>query len=316
MVSLDELRDAQAALAGRIHRTPTFTSRTLAARTGGPVFLKAELLQKTGSFKVRGALNKIRALSADQKARGFIAVSAGNHAAALGWAASQEGARATVVMPANASRSKVDASRGYGTDVVLHGSVFDAFEKMEALRAAHGLTLVHPYDDPHVIAGQGTVGLEVIEDVPDADVVVVPVGGGGLISGIAAAVKALRPTARVYGVEPTGAAALTAALEAGHPVRLERVQTIADGLAAPITGALVLEHVRALVDDVVLLSDDEIAAGLRFLLERAKLLAEPAGAAAVAALLAGRIPLRPGDTAVAIVSGGNIDLQRVKELLD
>lgn len=314
-VDLEAIRRARAVIAGRLHRTPLLSSRTLGERTGASVFLKAECLQKTGSFKVRGVLNRIAGLGPTERARGLVAISAGNHAQALAWAAGQEGVASTVVMPANASRAKVDASRAYGAEVLLHGTVHEAFAKMEELRERHGYTLVHPFADYDVIAGQGTVGLEILDDLPDVDVVLVPVGGGGLISGVAAAIKLSRPGTRVIGVEPEGAAGLTAGLDAGRVVTLSTVATIADGLAAPMSSELALAHARAFVDDVVTVSDDVIAEAMRALLERAKLLAEPAGAAGLAALFAGAVTL-PRNTRVAvIVSGGNVDLQRLKELL-
>jgi threonine dehydratase len=315
MIDIHQVRAAQRQLQGRVQRTPLLGSRTLGARTGATVLLKVEALQRTGSFKVRGVLNRLAHLTPDERARGLVTVSAGNHAQAVAYGASLERVRAIVVMPEHASRAKVDASREYGAEVVLHGDVFDAFAHMEHLRELHGYTMVHPFDDVHVVAGQGTVGAEICEDAPDIDVVVVPVGGGGLISGVATAVRALRPHARIIGVEPAGAPAVRAALDAGAPVRLERVDTIADGLGAPATGPIVLEHIRALVDDVVLVSDEAIADALRFILERCKLLVEPAGAAAVAALLAGAVALPRGARVAAILSGGNIDMQRLRTLL-
>lgn len=315
MVAIEEIRDAATCLRGRIHRTPLLSARSIGDRVGVQLWLKPENLQRTGSFKVRGVLNCIRRLSSQQKERGLVTISAGNHAQAVAWAAALEGAHATVVMPETASPAKVAACRGYGATVVLHGDVFAAFKRMEELRDANDYTLVHPFEDPAVIAGQGTVGLEIFEDLADVDVVVVGVGGGGLISGVAAALRALRPGVRIVGVEPFGAAAMTEALRAGHPVPLERIDTIADGLGAPAAGALALEHVRALVDDVVLVDDATIASALSVLLERAKLLAEPAGAAALAAILADKVGCRPGDRVVSIVSGGNVDLARLQTLL-
>lgn len=315
VVGLEDIQAAEASIAGRVHRTPLLTSRTIGERTGTRLFLKAECLQKTGSFKVRGVLHRIGQLSAEERRRGLIAISAGNHAQALAWASAREGVRCTVVMPAAASPAKVEASRAYGAEVVLHGTVHEAFARMEELRATRGLTLVHPYADPGVMAGQGTVGLEIVSDLPEVDAVLVPVGGGGLIGGVAAAVKAMRPRARVFGIEPEGAPTLRAALDAGGSVRLDTVSTIADGLAAPMTSDLALEHARAFVDDVVLVGDDLIAEAMATILGRAKLLAEPAGAAAVAALLGGRLSFPSNARVVAIVSGGNIDIPRLKELL-
>lgn len=315
MVGLSEIRDARISGAGRVHRTPLFQANALGRRLNAQVFLKAEFLQKTGSFKVRGVFHKIRRLTPEQKAAGLVAVSAGNHAQALAYAATAQGVKSTIVMPATASPLKAQASRDYGADIILHGTVWDAFAKMEELRQERGYTLVHPYDDDDIIAGHGTVGLEIMEDLPDADVVVVPVGGGGLLSGVAAAVKQLRPGTRVFGVEPMGAACLRAALDAGEVVRLESPKTIADGLAAPMTGEKVLEHVRQYVDDVVLVSDGEILDALRIVLDRCKFLLEPAGVAGVAALLARRIPIGAGASVVAVASGGNIDFDRLKALL-
>jgi threonine dehydratase len=315
MVSVDTIRQAAEDIWGRVHRTPLLTSRTLSEQCGCRVTLKAENLQKTGSFKVRGVFNRIRHLTEEERERGLIGVSAGNHAQALAYGSAVEGVRCTVVMPEHASQTKVDASRAYGADVVLHGNVFDAFAKMEELRAERGFTLVHPYEDQHVIAGQGTVGLEILEDVALPQVVIVPIGGGGLIAGIAAAIKALSPMTRVVGVEPEGAPAMTRALEAGAPVRLEKIETMADGLSAPIAGIMTLDHVRNFVDDVVLVSDDAIREAARLVLERSKLLLEPAGAAAVAALLSGKVPVDLNDEVVCVASGGNFDLKRLKDIL-
>lgn len=315
MIDIRDVRSAQRHLEGRVHRTPVLGSRTLSERIGATVLLKVEAFQRTGSFKPRGVLNRLRHLTAEERARGLVTVSAGNHAQAVAYAAAIEGVRAIVVMPKHATAAKVAASREYGAEVVLHGDVFDAFARMEELRQEHGYTLVHPFDDPQVIAGQGTVGAEICEDVPDVEVVVVPVGGGGLLSGIATAVRALRPRARIIGVEPVGAAAVRRALDAGAPVRLDAVDTIADGLGAPMTGPVALEHIRSLVDDVVVVNDDGIAAALRFLLERCKLLVEPAGAAAVAALMDGTIVVPHTARVVAVLSGGNIDMQRLRNLL-
>ena len=315
MIDLTHIEAARTRIGDRLRRTPLLPSTTLGERTGTGAWLKAENLQKTGSFKTRGTLNKMGHLSPAERERGVVTVSAGNHAQALAYAATRAGVACTVVMPASAPRSKVEASRGYGAEVVLHGTVFEAFDRAEELRRERGLVFVHPFDDPHIIAGQGTVGLEILEELPGVDVVVVPTGGGGLVAGVATATKAARPGARIVAVEPEGAASLSAGLAAGRPIRLDGIDTIADGLGAPMTGELVLEHVRAYVDGVLLVSDEEIVAGMRFLLERCKLLAEPAGAAAVAALLAGKVAARPGASVVAVVSGGNTDLGRLRELL-
>lgn len=218
-------------------------------------------------------------------------------------------------MPENASPSKVAAARGYGAEVVLHGTVTDAYERMEELRTARGLVLVHPFNDPLIVAGQGTVGLEIIEQVPDVDTIVCPVGGGGLLSGIAIAVKCQRPEVRVIGVEPEGAAAMRASLDRGEPVRLDAVDTVADGLAAPLAGQITYPLVRRYVDDIVTVTDEEILTALRSTLTYVKLLTEPGGSAAVAALLARKIPLRRAESCVAVLSGGNVDLDKLKRFL-
>lgn len=315
MIGIEEIRTARRVLEGRLPRTPLLGSRTISSRLGAEALLKVESFQRTGSFKSRGVMNRLRHLTEEERARGLITISAGNHAQAVAWAAGRERVNATVVMPETASPAKVDASRGYGADVVLHGDVFAAFRRMHELRERYGYTLIHPFDDPHIIAGQGTVGLELCEDAGDLDLVVVPVGGGGLLAGVATAVRALQPRARIVGVEPVGAAGLRAGLDANAPVSLERVDTIADGLGAPSTSELVLEHVRAADVDVVTVTDSAIADALIVLLERCKLLAEPAGAAGLAALLSGAVHVPAGARVAIIVSGGNIDLPRLRSLL-
>src|ERR1019366_7423817 len=233
------IRAARDRIAGRLHLTPTLASRTIADRSGaGSVWMKCESLQKAGSFKVRGALNAVSQLDAAARARGVVTVSAGNHAQALAWAAASVGAGCTVVMPATASESKAAASAGYGAKVIRHGTAADAFAKAHALAGEHGYTLVHPFDDLNVLAGAGTVGLEILDQVPDVEVVVVPIGGGGLIAAAAGASSQSKPHVQVVGVEPEGAAAMHKSLIAGHPVKLARIDTIADGLAAPFAGEL------------------------------------------------------------------------------
>jgi threonine dehydratase len=315
MPTIEQISSARERISHQVHVTPVTTARILGNQAGISLFLKCENLQKTGSFKVRGALNRISTIDPQARTRGVVTVSAGNHAQAIAWAARVASTQATVVMPATASRAKADASAGYGAEVIRHGTAFDAFELAQALAAEKGYVFVHPFDDDEIMAGAGTTGLEILEQVSDIDAVVVPIGGGGLIGGIASAIKQLRPSTRVYGVEPHGAAAMRSSLDRGHAVRLQTVDTIADGLAAPMAGALTYEVVRRYVDDVVLVSDDEIAASVRALLTRTKLLAEPAGAAAVAAVLTGKLPLRRGERVVAVVSGGNVDLDTLTDLL-
>ncbi|HKD33876.1 MAG TPA: threonine/serine dehydratase [Gaiellaceae bacterium] len=293
---------AREAIGGRLLRTPVFSSTTLGELTGSRVFLKAELFQKTGSFKPRGVLTNLAALGAGERARGVISISAGNHAQALAWGARSEGIDALVVMWQGVSRAKIDATREYGATVDLEATdPAGAFERLRALEEQTGRTLVHPFDHPLTIAGQGTVGLEVVEDVPEATTLLVPVGGGGLISGIALAAE----NRRVIGVEPELSPALYDALAAGRPVPVTP-RSIADGLSAPFAGTHCLEVCKERVAEVVLVTEDEIKAGMRFLYTRAKLACEPAAAVPVAALLAGKIPLEQGETVVAVVSGGNV----------
>ncbi|MGH3076760.1 MAG: threonine ammonia-lyase [Gaiellaceae bacterium] len=295
-IDRDDVERAAAVIAGRVRRTPTLSSRTL----GPDVFLKAELLQRTGSFKPRGVLTKLAALTDEEKASGVIAISAGNHAQAVAWAAAEEGLDALVVMWSGASEAKIAATRGYGAAVDLEASgPAEAFERLALLLDETGRTLVHPFDDPLTIAGQGTVGLEILEDVEGVETIVVPIGGGGLIAGVAVAAAG---RARVIGVEPELSTAMHSALAAGAPVDVAPT-SIADGLNAPYAGQLALGIVQEHVEAVVLVSEDEIADGFRFLYERAKLACEPAGAAAVAAVLAGKV--RGGRTAC-VVSGGNV----------
>jgi threonine dehydratase len=304
-ISLDTALAARETIAGRLHRTPTFSSATLSELTGARAHLKAELFQRTGSFKPRGVLNKLAALTAEERAQGVIGISAGNHAQALAYGAREAGLSVLVVMWADANPAKIAAAQAYGAevDLVAPGPT-EAFDRLHELIAETGRTLVHPFDDSLVIAGQGTVGLEIVEDVAEVDVVVVPVGGGGLISGIATAVKGLRPQARIVAVEPELSPALHEALKAGRPVPVQP-RSIADGLGAPFAGDHAVRVCTALGVESVLVSEEEIEEGFRFVYRRAKLACEPAGAATTAALLAGKVAVSPGNTVVAVVSGGN-----------
>jgi threonine dehydratase len=315
VIGLGDVRAAQETIAGRLHRTPVFSSAALRDVTGARVFLKAELFQRTGSFKPRGVLTSVAALNAEERTRGVIAISAGNHAQAVAYAAAQEGLDALVVMWTKASAQKIAATREYGATVDLAATTpAGAFERLDELLEETGRTLIHPFDAAPTIAGQGTVGLEIVEDVPDADVVVVPIGGGGLIAGVAVAVKGMRPDVRIIGVEPELSTAMHSALAAGDRVEVTPA-SIADGLSAPHAGRMALAICRQLVDEVVLVSEAEIRAGFRFLYERAKLAAEPAGAVATAALLAGKVSLEPGHTVVSVVSGGNVAPRTASDIL-
>ena len=290
---------------GRLHRTPTLSCRTL----GPDTFLKAELFQKTGSFKPRGMLNKVASLSDDEKTRGIVTWSAGNAAQGAAFAAREAGVACTVFMWASANPLKVAATRGYGAEVDLSAAnPAEAHDRLLAHVEETGRVFVHPFDDPVLQAGHGTLGLEVVEDVPDVATVVVPIGGGGLVAGVASALDC-----RVVGVEPERAPSVTAALEAGEPVLIEP-GSVADGLNAPFTGEGTLGVCRERVDEIVLVSEDEIAEGMRFLYTRAKLACEPAGAAGVAALLAGKIAASDGPVVV-VISGGNADPQVVAGIL-
>ena len=284
-----------------------FSSATLGPR----VFLKAELFQRTGSFKPRGVLNSLSRLSDEERRAGVIAASAGNHAQAVAYCAALEGIDALLVMWKTASPAKIAATRGYGAEVDLEAeSPAVVFDRLEELRAKTGRTFIHPFDGPHTIAGQGTVGLEIAEDVPGVDVVVIPIGGGGLIAGIATAL----PDVRVVGVEPRISNALTAALAAGKPVPVD-ARSIADGLNAPFAGELPLRIAQERGIEVVMVEEEEIEAAMRFLYERAKLACEPAGAVAVAALMSGKVPADEGQTVVCVVTGGNVAAQTAAAIL-
>ena len=296
----DDILRPREAIGGKLLRTPMFGSRSLSELTGGRVHLKAELFQRTGSFKPRGMLAKLASLTGDEKKRGVVTWSAGNAAQGLAWSAAIEGIACRVFMWQTANPHKVAATRGYGAEVDLEAeNAAASHDRLLEHVERTGAIFVHPFDDPVLQSGHGTLGLEIAEEVPGVDVVVVPVGGGGLIAGIASALGC-----RVVGVEPEGAASLSAALEAGKPVPIQP-KSVADGLAAPFTGEHSLAVARERVDEVVLVSEEEIEEGFRFLYTRAKLACEPAGAASTAALLAGKIALEPGQTVVAVVSGGN-----------
>lgn len=279
------------------------------------LYIKAEHLQKTGSFKPRGMTARVLGLSAAERERGIITLSAGNAGQAYAYVGGTAGVRTTVVMQADAVRSKVDACLGYGAEVVLHGSnVGEAFAEMERLRDERGLTFCHPFDDPDVIAGHASAGFEILEDLPDVDVVVVGIGGGGLISGVAAAIRETRPGVRVYGVEPTESDAMSRALAVGEVVRIQP-RTVADGLGAPFAGAWTMAMCARYLEGIVLIDDPTILAGLRFALERMKQVLEPAGAAALAAVLTGRIPIRDGERVCVVASGGNVAVDRLGEFI-
>jgi threonine dehydratase len=315
-INIEDIRRAQAVIAGRVQRTPTLSSTGLGEMAGVRLSLKAEMFQRTGSFKIRGVTNKLAGLSPEERARGVIGMSAGNHAQALAFGARLAGITSTLVMPLNAAASKVAATKAYGAEVVQFGETsVEMIAEYERLVATNGQVPVHPFDDPLVVSGQGTVGLEILEDISDLDAVVVGIGGGGLMAGVATAIKEVSPHIRVIGVEPEGAPGMTRALAAGHVVRLTSVRTIADGLAPPFVGELPLGVARRYLDDVILVNDAEIREAMILIMERTKLWVEPSGAAAFAAILAGRCGVRQGAKVAAVLSGGNIDRVRLKELL-
>jgi threonine dehydratase len=315
MLRLADVEAAAARLAPYLHYTPTEYSRYFSRLSGAEVYHKQENLQRGGSFKLRGALNRILTLDPAERARGVITASAGNHGQGVAIAAGIAGCRATVVMPHNAPLAKVEATRGYGARVILHGASYDdAHAHADRLAERRGLCYVHAFDDLAVMAGQGTVALEMLQDVPDLEALVVPVGGGGLIGGIATVARAHSPAVRVYGVQAAGASAAVAAFRSGHVQPTAEARTFADGIAVKAPGPLTLTHLRALVDDVVAVTDDAIAEAVVLLLERSKLVVEGAGAAGLAAVLGGRLPLA-GRRVGVVLSGGNIDLTTIDRVV-
>ncbi|MCF3129260.1 pyridoxal-phosphate dependent enzyme [Streptomyces olivochromogenes] len=316
-VTLRDVHDAAARIKGVAHHTPVLRSRTLDDLLGAQVFVKCENLQRVGAFKFRGAYNAASRLSPEQLARGIAAYSSGNHAQAVALAARELGTSALILMPEDTPRSKKEATEGYGAEVVTYDRYTgDRVAIGEALAAERGLALVPPYEHPHVIAGQGTAALELIEEVGDLDTLVVPVGGGGLIAGSATAAKGLLPGIRVIGVEPEAGDDTLRSLEAGRRVAIPVPRTIADGQAADIPGELTFSINRRLLDGIALVDDDRIRDGMRFAFERMKTVLEPSGASALAALLAHRIDLTPAPRRIGVIlSGGNISAQRFAELL-
>jgi threo-3-hydroxy-L-aspartate ammonia-lyase len=315
-LSLDDVRAAAERLSGIAHRTPVLTSRTLDERTGSTAFLKAECLQRGGAFKFRGAYNMISSLGPEERERGVVAYSSGNHAQAVSLAARLLGTSATILMPADTPRAKLDATRGYGAEIVTYDRYTEDREALGAALAVErgGLALVPPYEHPLIMAGQGTAALELLEDVPGLDALLVPVGGGGLIAGCATAAKALRPGIRVIGVEPEAGDDTRRSLEAGERVRIPVPHTIADGQQADIPGELTFAVNRQVVDTIVTVSDAEILDAMAFLFDRMKLVTEPSGASAAAALLAGRAEAGGARVGV-IISGGNVGAGRFAELM-
>jgi threonine dehydratase len=313
-LTLKDFETVRARIAPHIKHTPLLTSRQLSERTGFEVRLKAELFQRVGSYKIRGPLNKFALMSDEEKARGVVCSSAGNHAQGVALAAKIHGIRAVVCMAENATPAKIAATRGYGAEVVLHGTIWDeANEKAKELVREHGLTYVHPFDDENLIAGQGTLGLEIVQDWPEVDAVIVPIGGGGLISGVSMAVKSFRPGVKVFGVESSDGPAMKKSIEAG---KLETIdcKTIIDGLRVRRVGEINFGVVQRFVDGIVALPDKEIFEAMIWIMERCKLVVEGAAAAPVAALLHGLIDLPAGSKVAVVLSGGNVNLDQLRGL--
>jgi threonine dehydratase len=312
---LSEFVAARARMEPHVKHTPLLTSRVLSEATGFDVRLKAELFQRTGSYKIRGPLNKFTFLTDEEKRRGVICSSAGNHAQGVALAAKIHGIRAVVAMAENATQSKIAATRAYGAEVVLHGTIWDeANEKAKQLVAEQGLTYIHPFDDDQLIMGQGTVGLEIVQDWPEVDVIVVPIGGGGLIAGVVQAAKAHNPDITVIGVESSGAPGMQRSVAEGQVVTLDRVDCIIDGLRVKRIGTRNFEIVRQYVDALVSLPDEQIFEAVTWLMHYAKLVPEGAAAAPVAALLQGLVKVPPGSRVVCVLSGGNVNLDQLRGL--
>jgi threonine dehydratase len=314
-ISIDAFRQAHEHVREHAHHTPLMGSRSLSEASGFNAVLKAESFQRTGSYKIRGPLNKLAHMDEAEKRAGVICSSAGNHAQGVALAAALHGVRAVVVMAENATPSKIEATRAYGAEVVLHGSIWDeANERALELVEKQGLTYIHPFDDLDLITGQGTLGLEIYDDLPTVDTVVVPIGGGGLISGVSTVLKSLNPMIRIIGVESSGAPAMKRSVEAGQRVELDQVDCVIDGLTVKRVGGRTLEIVRHNVDEIVTLPDEKIFEALLWTLARTKVVVEGAAAAPVAAVLNGLVEADPGSTVVCVLSGGNINLDQLRGL--
>ncbi|HHW01463.1 MAG TPA: threonine ammonia-lyase [Thermoanaerobacterales bacterium] len=315
-VSLDHIKEARGILQNVVYKTGIVHNTTLSELSGNIIYLKMENLQKTGSFKLRGAFNKIAHLSHEEKEHGVIASSAGNHAQGVALGATAYGIKSTIVMPKHAPLAKVTATRSYGASVVLHGNVYDeAFAEALRLQKETGATFIHPFDDPLVIAGQGTIGLEILEDLPDVDAIVVPIGGGGLISGIAIAAKSLKPGIKIIGVQTKNMPSMAESIAQNKITTVDGIPTIADGIAVKTPGNLTFSIIQKYVDDIITVDEDEIANAILLLLERAKVVAEGAGAVPVAAAL-NRMGKYRDKKIVTVVSGGNIDVNMLSRIID
>jgi len=316
-LTLKDVWKAQQNLKGVVRSTPLFYTDTFSDACGCKLYLKCENKQKTGSFKLRGAYNKVVNLTDEEKERGVLASSAGNHAQGVAFAAKAFGVKSTIVMPLTAPAAKVSATKGYGAEVIQAGQVYDeCYARALEVQKETGATFLHPFNDVHVMAGQGTIGLEILEDLSDTDVVVVPIGGGGLIAGVATAVKSLKPSVRVVGVQAEVISSSKASLEKGELVTLPGAKSLADGISVATPGSLCFDVMKKYVDEIVTVTEDELSYAIFSLMQRGKLLAEGAGAAPLAALLAGMVKGIEGLNVVAMVSGGNIDITTVGRIIE
>jgi threonine dehydratase len=316
-VDLSDIQQAREILKDIINATPVLSDRTLSANIGADAFLKSECLQRSGSFKIRGAYNKISRLSDDEKSRGVVTGSAGNHAQAVALAARLNGIKATIVLPERAPLTKIKATEAQGAKVILHGASFDeAVAYSRELEKEHEFTYVHAFDDELVIAGQGTIGLEIVDDLPSVTVVIVPIGGGGIISGIATAIKTLLPQTRIIGVQAANVAPVNRSLKESHPVEVDFLPTIADGIAVKRPGAVTLPIIKEYVDEVVEVTEDEITQGIFHCVQNSHIVVEGAGAAGIAALLAGKVKISESDVVCAVLAGGNIDANVLALILE
>lgn len=315
-LNLSEIKRAQENIKEVVRRTPLFYSSTFSKQSGYEIYLKCENKQKTGAFKLRGAYNKITNLTQEEKDRGVIASSAGNHAQGVAYAATACGIKSTIVMPVTAPQAKVEATKGYGAEVVQFGEVYDeCYEKAIEIQKQTGATFVHPFNDEEVMAGQGTIALEILEDLPDVDAILVPIGGGGLIAGIAVAAKTIKPEVKIIGVQAEIIASSKASLEAGKVVTVEGTKSLADGISVKTPGDISFKYIKEYVDEIVTVSEDEISFASFALMERGKLIAEGAGATPLAAILANKIKISGKKIAV-LVSGGNIDIAMVAKIIN
>lgn len=316
-VTLKMVQEAQERLKGVAQVTGLAYSNSVSDKAGCQVYLKLENLQRTGSFKLRGAYNKVASLTPEEREKGVIAASAGNHAQGVALAASEYGCQSVICMPKHAPLSKVMATRGYGANVVLYGDFFDeAAAKAEELTKEHGYTFVHPFNDPEVIAGQGTIALEILQQLPDADAIIAPIGGGGLISGLAVAAKSVNPKIKVIGVQTENMPSMKESIEKGHIITYDGKATLADGIAVKTPGDLTYEICKKYLDDIVTVDENEISEAILWLLERGKTVAEGAGAVPTAALMNGRISGMRNKKVVALVSGGNIDVNNIQRVIN